>query len=371
MDKKISVINGLRGYAILGVIFHHFRMFYKFAEPGWQSVAIGNTIVLPFTVFSNGWLGVNLFFVLSGFVLYLPYAQGKRSFDRKEDVIFFYKKRAIRLLPLYLISGLLFLALSPIGGKIAHLVSYVALLLTVTFPFTKMTFLPKFNPILWAIGLIIWFSLLFPFIVRSCKKIGTARTFLYALVVSLAVRLMGVSIHFFDIGNPYVNVLKDSIFGRIDDFILGMLICEIYCRNGEHSLHFMAPGTGLVAGMLFTFTSSSLWDYVKLGVLPESITPLINNVLQMGLFFLILALLYIKNGMIKSFFSNYLIQLTGMISYSLVIWHYPLIPAIVGRNFDAAHVAVYLVFLFILSLLTFRYIEFGEVSEVKMLFGVK
>ena len=50
--------------------------------------------------FGIGWFGVNLFFMLSGFVLYLPFVRG-RNFSVKQ----FYVRRVQRLYPMLMICG--------------------------------------------------------------------------------------------------------------------------------------------------------------------------------------------------------------------------------------------------------------------------
>src|SRR6266436_3965033 len=50
---------------------------------------------------TNGSTGVNLFFVLSGFVLSLPFAAGDRPLGTTRDWLSFYRRRALRLMPLF------------------------------------------------------------------------------------------------------------------------------------------------------------------------------------------------------------------------------------------------------------------------------
>ena len=69
MRGRIPALKAMRGLAALMVVAVHVNTFHRIdQEPqaGW----------LNFT--SYGWLGVQIFFVLSGLVLYLPYARGTR-----------------------------------------------------------------------------------------------------------------------------------------------------------------------------------------------------------------------------------------------------------------------------------------------------
>ncbi|RQS08467.1 acyltransferase family protein [Burkholderia sp. Bp8991] len=70
---RLAEINGLRGIAILAVVWH--RLSFVLVPTPPRLWGTPTELVLW-----NGWMGVNLFFILSGFVLYLPYAAGKRSF---------------------------------------------------------------------------------------------------------------------------------------------------------------------------------------------------------------------------------------------------------------------------------------------------
>jgi peptidoglycan/LPS O-acetylase OafA/YrhL len=78
-------LDGLRGLAILGVMFHHFA---EFAGKAWP-----------------GWLGVELFFVLSGFLITrILLAERDRASNRRRTVAIFYARRALRILPIYFVT---------------------------------------------------------------------------------------------------------------------------------------------------------------------------------------------------------------------------------------------------------------------------
>src|SRR6185503_5637229 len=92
-DTRNAFIDLLRGVAILGVVLHH--LFW----PSLDSAAYRlDSSGVSLFFFNNGWLGVSLFFVLSGFVLYRPGIVADRA-----SIFDYYRSRAIRLWPLLFI----------------------------------------------------------------------------------------------------------------------------------------------------------------------------------------------------------------------------------------------------------------------------
>ena len=85
--ERIPALDGLRGVAVSLVLAVHF---VRSPDTGVWSI-VGR-------VASSGWIGVNLFFVLSGFLItgILLDSRGDRNYFRS-----FYARRALRILPLY------------------------------------------------------------------------------------------------------------------------------------------------------------------------------------------------------------------------------------------------------------------------------
>jgi peptidoglycan/LPS O-acetylase OafA/YrhL len=89
--EQLPELEGLRGLAILLVMLHHFTIY------GGMQPAVGVDRVY-YQLARAGWCGVDLFFVLSGFLItgILLDAKGGTSYFRN-----FYLRRALRIFPLY------------------------------------------------------------------------------------------------------------------------------------------------------------------------------------------------------------------------------------------------------------------------------
>jgi peptidoglycan/LPS O-acetylase OafA/YrhL len=90
--RFMPALDGLRGIAVLGVMILHFSYWYL---DGLQLTRWGRIYI---KVTTNGWMGVDLFFVLSGFLItgILLDAKGSPHFFRN-----FYARRTLRIFPLY------------------------------------------------------------------------------------------------------------------------------------------------------------------------------------------------------------------------------------------------------------------------------
>ena len=86
LPPYIPELQGLRGLAVLGVLFYH-------CHPRLEGTWVHSASLW-------GWTGVNLFFVLSGFLItsILLEAQGKPRYFRN-----FYMRRALRIWPVYVL----------------------------------------------------------------------------------------------------------------------------------------------------------------------------------------------------------------------------------------------------------------------------
>ncbi|WP_300565047.1 acyltransferase, partial [Flavobacterium sp.] len=91
--KRIEFLDGLRGVAIILVICFH-------AFSRWPKIVPYGNLYSDFPVFKCGFLGVQLFFLISGFVILM-------SLERNNKFLIFIYKRWLRLFPAMLIATIL------------------------------------------------------------------------------------------------------------------------------------------------------------------------------------------------------------------------------------------------------------------------
>jgi peptidoglycan/LPS O-acetylase OafA/YrhL len=109
-SRRLRGIDALRGAAALGVVVYH-------AVQQGQNVLPNNLLQYPVRLVqfasSFGYIGVFLFFVISGFCIHLQWARTKAAGSEPEiHFISFWKRRIRRLYPPYMIALLLFLLLT-------------------------------------------------------------------------------------------------------------------------------------------------------------------------------------------------------------------------------------------------------------------
>lgn len=360
---RLGVVNGLRGCAILAVIYHH--LVVPFVAPDGASGqvfdAIGSYYVSFTTLLTNSWMGVNLFFVLSGFVLTLPYELGHRALGSKADVLDFFARRAKRLLPLYYFC----IALTLFAESRSHWVAagppgYVLRVLTFTFIFYEPHFITFFDVPLWSLAVEVVFSILFPFLLFGFRRIGVRWITLAVFIVALLVRCYATSVR---LGPPTsLEFLKDSPFARLDDFVLGMAVCHVYIKGRK--LAPWAALTCLLVGFALVFVSAVGWDNVELKALSYGTAAYLHIFTNVGFGAILLGFLNAPS-IVRRLMTLPPLQLCGMMCYSLYIWHMYGIN-LAGPQWPASHTAYAIFLVFVFSAMTYRYIEFPRTPLRKL-----
>lgn len=255
--RRSDAIDLLRAVAVLGTLFHH--TLFAYTNPKIWSVQVGGHQFFPF-LFGNGWLGVNLFFILSGFVLYRPMiATDSASIWR------YYIHRAWRLWPLLFLFTFFFSfaqsgsAMKATGEALFSCSGLNNLLPAQWFPRLGAT---------WSLGVEILFSLLLPGLIILQQRLGFWRISWAILIFCLVYRASADALWFRlhpDWGNPLINPLKDNILGRLDDFVIGMMAARLCAEGG-----LLRARMRLFPALVVLAATSYGWNYVF--VSPRSLT---------------------------------------------------------------------------------------------------
>lgn len=347
--SKIAAINGLRGIAIVGVIWQHiFANWFSLPKVGpyhWYDPLV-----------TNGWTGVNLFFILSGFVLFLPYAQGSRSVEGLKDVFEFYRHRFFRLMPLYYVAALLVLVMA---GSTMNKPSFIYTseqIILLGFLTNRYGMSPPINYPLWSIGVELEFSILFPIIVALMNRMSLRWLLTVTLAFAFAARIGGRIWDFHRLGP---NSVSDNIFGRIDEFVLGMAMATTYAKGRipRWARHLKWSGIALI---LLSWEGFYPCQYGNISVV--WMAPL-NNVLDAGICLVLLSALE-REERHWSVLSLWPLQVMGVMCYSIYIWHAPVLENVAPRQ------GIFLSLLLVagLAAMSYRFIEFGKVRDWKSLF---
>lgn len=345
--KKIDAIDGLRGLAIFMVIFTH---------------TLARHFLNNFSgayIFGFGWIGVNLFFILSGFVLAKPFIQGYKSFDTWGDVLSFYKRRFFRLYPLFLFVAAVSLTLLK-GLTVQNLKSFILVVTTFSM-FTDSDFESPLNPVFWSLVVEIWFSLTFPllfFLFNRYRFVKVTATF---FVIALFFRAVG---SLYPDPNYNINPVKSFFLARMDDFLVGIIICKLYYRTNILARLSKLPLASF--GLFFILTGCFLWHVRLEGHLPALAESGFTYLFQLGFGCWLVKVLSDKRSVLKTVFQSTLLRVPGKMCYSLYMWHY-LLALYLLNDFSIAGFGLYCLVLSVLAAASFWIIENNRLPRIRSL----
>ncbi|WP_046867290.1 acyltransferase family protein [Microvirga massiliensis] len=246
----VPALDHVRALAALLVVFHHVHqrvgarlLSGSSSENYWTEVAS------PFDAFIvEGHTGVALFMVLSGFIF--THIAG----DRHVRAAPFLVNRVLRIYPLMIFVFLL--------GTLARpdLASPLDLPRVLLIPFTlwhpvDLWFVPNIYPfttLFWAIAVEFKFYLLFPLLIGLLQRDGI-RALVVIIVAMVALRILLV----YNGANPN-DIAYWTIFGRMDQFLIGM-ICAAFYRSwdGRHALPMCIFALALMSLLLFGYNQAT------------------------------------------------------------------------------------------------------------------
>lgn len=266
-NSKVTSLALLRGIAVLAVCFCHFG----------KPVSTGEVLPGLFkTVGEYGKYGVNIFFVISGFVI--PFSLYKAKYAIKDYFLFLYK-RLLRLHPPYIVALILTLVLAAASYHSRHIPNPETPLSI----FKSLFYLhaPQDNPVFWTLRIeaeyYIFIGLFFVLLTKFPKA-----ALLIGIPLLAALTRTQVT--------EYIGLFSFLVF-----FLIGTIGYLIYIKDSNTIMEYAL----LAALIIFSFIFEGL---------AASIAATLT----------IICILYFRRTV------SHTVEFTGEISYSLYLVHFPL-----------------------------------------------
>ena len=339
--REIRALDGLRAVAALSIVLFHVMLFLQLEYQPW-SQAINHEWYYLST-------GVHLFFVLSGFLLFLPYVRALLDGERLPSARRFYRRRALRILPAYLVCLAAMVALTYIVRQRPFSFGDVAthsVLIHDAFP----QYNRDYDGTFWTMAVEAQFYVLLPLMAlivawvchgrRSAWRIagGVALLVAGALTIRLVdTRLMAampVNTGFADSPQGVLVLATMGMQGKyLEVFAVGMFCALLYVLTIERRVlparRVRQLGLVMLVGALVCMAIAiPNVDIAGLMVSPGAQwgADVIGYPLLVGLGFggMVLAILW-GGRWIRIPFEFAPMRIVGLFSYSLYLWHLPVI----------------------------------------------
>jgi peptidoglycan/LPS O-acetylase OafA/YrhL len=323
LPGQLPVLDGLRGIAVLLVLLRHAS--YLGMDRSAPLVPIFGVDISAFML--NGWIGVDLFFVLSGFLISHHIIGLNERHDGDWPWKRYLAKRGLRIIPAY--YAVLFLTV--LGAFPGYAVSDQWLGIRIGY---HLLFLQDYLPsnivvAFWSMGVEEKFYLVAPFLVLACAKRPSIRARVGGPV---AIVFMGVALRVLTLWQrpeiveyqSFFLVFRSPFHLTLDPILIGVVLAILYrgrdelprltARNTARSVFWL----GMLGFILLTTSGDmmaeiSWWD--------KSLQPLAIaatfGAITFGLLF---------GGDLGGLFGSAFLLFFARISYCLYLVHLPLIP---------------------------------------------
>ena len=334
-------IDGLKGIAILAVVFYHLFDLLKSAH------------FTESTLFDGGFLGVDIFFVISGFLITSSVFYKLSTDDF--SLLSFYKRRFLRIVPpllfvciFTLIVG--YFLLFPMVYRELNIEVANALLFIGNFRFANSGgyfALDSSDKLLlhtWYLAVTIQFYILFPLIVLLLKKVFSLKRLPLAVTV-VFILLTVTSVLVSRNGKGYLLTqcrIFELFFGSVLFFYKDIVYKRVFSLNNYLPLLGEVLGIVIIIASIFTVElQNGVW----------TVTTSLPTMLGTAL----VILSHNKNSVLRL----PPLTLLGKSSYSLYLWHWPLFVFALrcGLNESYINYVIVFVLLGLLNLMSYLLVE--------------
>lgn len=289
---SVFALDGVRGFAVLIVIASHTD---------------------AFGMRGQGSLGVLLFFMLSGFVLTIPFAEHPERILDRPNVRTFFANRLLRIVPIFVIAVLC------IAYQQQESWSWI---------FANLTFYSGWNH-LWSVAEEARFYLLFPLAIALVALLPTRFMRILALIVMICVAWEYRDSH-------AISQMDGRFIGfYLWFFLTGILVCFVYgtlingAATNNRYVNGISTFTALVVVLLVFASSNEMLNDTWRPLFPGLPTSLVlngwgNPELWCGLLALfLLSVAAFPGSLVSLWMQTWPMRHLGLLSYSLYLFHVP------------------------------------------------
>lgn len=337
---KLNQLTSIRGIAAWWVVLFHSQMLFDDSLPP----ALANVI-------AHGYLAVDLFFILSGFVIYLNY-NSKVASGFPASAIAFYLNRFARIYPVHLLMLGSYLLLA--GAFVYFSKSGVTPDSYSAKSFVESVFLihawfgtgMSWNVPSWSISAEWFVYLLFPLITLILRK--HLKTMLSHIAISAFIlALIYCTYSAMDVNSLGTDILSMALIRVCFEFLLGTIIGSAYVSHLAFLKQYKKWILIAFAVISIIYVNFDIKDYV---LFPAA-------------FFFLIIYMCVEDSILQTVFSNRVLVYLGEISYSTYMVHYlvyDLFKAVwvsESSNVNQGYLALSFLAVLLMSMLTYHFVE--------------
>lgn len=342
-------LDGVRGIAVLSVVMAHA-----------QALIFGRPL-LTWIDFSGGFLGVDIFFVLSGFLitsLLLHEHETTGAISLKN----FYIRRSLRLLPalvllLVIILGYSFLALSAESAQ-QNLRFAGVVILYITNWARAFEWIPGSDLLghLWSLAVEEQFYLLWPPVLLILLRLRISRRAFVILTVGLTVLVLMHRVDLLIRGDFWEGRIYLGSDARADSLLVGCLVAMLHrwrmLPDDRLSRVLLPTSTVIALAVLFIYFVDAF------GIRTRTFFTIGLTIVAFAVGVVILQAMQSSPSQLLLVLENGFLVYIGKISYGLYLWHFFAIEITLGLRFgNAIKLLVALSVLFGIAVASFYCVE--------------
>jgi peptidoglycan/LPS O-acetylase OafA/YrhL len=328
---RYGALEGYRGLAALLIVIYHVYQYMRTGSGPTSRYPLEGTVWHTMLVGLDSFVG--MFFVLSAFLLGLPYIRAGLSGTPARSGRGFLARRAVRILPLYLVAILIvwFSRTKDLPGDWRDLLEH----LTFTQVFDNKRIFYTIGPA-WSLAVEVHFYLLLALLgaglVSLCRRLARPSqrlTVLLTVIVGLGIASLAWKlVAWYVLGVSTENwVVWFSLPAKLDLFVIGLLLAIVVALRGQDR----AVARPVRAGL---FTAGLVTLVIAFATRAGEPNPHVffHTGTGLGFALLLAASVLVPAGRAGPILGSPVPALLGLISYSLYIWHEPVMLFLANRG---------------------------------------